>query len=63
LNGFEIVVEALFTNKPVACCGEGKADRAGRLRSMLYHRALGRDLHKLVITVIDNRRPMLLGMT
>src|SRR5215471_884220 len=24
LNGFEIVVEALFTNEPVACCGEGK---------------------------------------
>jgi CheY-like chemotaxis protein len=24
LNGFEIVVEALFTNKPVACGGEGK---------------------------------------
>src|SRR5689334_3398455 len=62
LNGFEIVVEALFTNKPVACCGEGKADRAGRLRSMLYHRALGRDLHKLVIAVVDNRRPMLLVM-
>src|SRR5215471_9217932 len=56
LNGFEIVVEALFTNKPVACCGEGKADRAGRLRSMLYHRSLGRDLHKLVIAVVDAER-------
>ncbi|HET7448511.1 MAG TPA: hypothetical protein VFJ49_11505 [Methyloceanibacter sp.] len=29
---------------------------------MLYHRALGRDLHKLVIAVVDNRRPMLLVM-
>ena len=27
---------------------------------MLLHRALGRDLHKLVIAVVDNRRPMLL---
>jgi CheY-like chemotaxis protein len=27
---------------------------------MLFHRALGRDLHKLVIAVVDNRRPMLL---
>jgi len=26
---------------------------------MLYHRSLGRDLHKLVIAVVDNRRPML----
>lgn len=32
------------------------------MRSMLYHRALGRDLHKLVIAVVDNRRPMLLVM-
>ena len=23
---------------------------------MLYHRALGRDLHKLVIAVVDNQR-------
>ena len=29
---------------------------------MLFHRALGRDLHKLVIAVVDNRRPMLLVM-
>ena len=29
---------------------------------MLYHRALGRDLHKLVIALVDNRRPMLLVM-
>ena len=29
---------------------------------MLYHRALGCDLHKLVIAVVDNRRPMLLVM-
>ena len=26
---------------------------------MLHHRALGRDLDQLVVTVIDNRRPML----
>ena len=26
---------------------------------MLYHRAYGRDLDTLVVTVIDNRRPML----
>jgi CheY-like chemotaxis protein len=26
---------------------------------MLYHRALGRDLDKLVVAVVDNRRPML----
>ena len=26
---------------------------------MLYHRAYGRDLNTLVVTVIDNRRPML----
>ena len=24
---------------------------------MLYHRALGRDLRKIVIAVVDNRRP------
>ena len=35
-----------------ACCGEGKADRAGRSR----YRALGRDPHKLVIAVVDNHR-------
>jgi CheY-like chemotaxis protein len=29
------------------------------LSSMLYHRALGRDLDKLVVAVVDNRRPML----
>src|SRR5262249_4616675 len=28
----------------------------------MYHRALGRDLHKLVIAVVDNRQPMLLVM-
>jgi DNA-binding NarL/FixJ family response regulator len=26
---------------------------------MLYHRALGRDLDKLVVALVDNRRPML----
>ena len=29
------------------------------LSSMLYHRALGRDLDKLVVAVVDNRPPML----
>ena len=50
LNGFEIVVGALFTNKPVSVLRRGKKPiERGRLRSLLYHRALGRDLHKLVI--------------
>src|SRR5690606_14381052 len=30
--------------------------------SMLHHRALGRDLDQLLVSVIDNRRPMLAMM-
>ena len=40
----------------------GKADEAGGLLSMLYHRALGRDLATLAVAVVDNRRSMLLVM-
>jgi DNA-binding NarL/FixJ family response regulator len=29
---------------------------------MLYHRALGRDLDKLIVAVVDNRTPMLAAM-
>lgn len=32
---------------------------SGKLVPVLHHRALGRDLEQLVISVVDNRRPML----
>jgi len=53
---------SLYLPTPSSLVGTGKADEAGGLRSMLYHRALGRDLATLAEAVVDNRRSMLLVM-
>jgi DNA-binding NarL/FixJ family response regulator len=59
LTVFDLSIEALFTNRPVACA-QGETRIGGWVSaSMLHHRALGRDLDTLVVAV-DNRRAMLL---